>query len=35
MQKYIRYNNLIKHIRDLDRLSYLYTKSIINEKVYD
>jgi hypothetical protein len=32
MQKYIRHDNLIRYIRDLDRLGYLYTKSIINKK---
>ena len=35
MQKYIRYDNLIRHIRDLDRLSHLYTKSIIDKKACD
>ena len=35
MQKYTRYNNLIKHIRDLKGLGHLYTKSIINKKAYN
>jgi len=35
MQKYLRHNNLIRYIRDLNRLGHLYAKSIINEKVYN
>ena len=35
MQKYIRHNNLIKHIKDLKGLGHLYAKSIINEKAYN
>jgi hypothetical protein len=35
IQKYARYNNLIRYIRDLNRFGHLYTQNIINEKACD